>query len=144
MIEDPAGVGIVCVILFGIILTIVAGYYFVRVALRYHTGKRPAALQERAAGAGQARTMAVLSLVVGPLFAVVPCSFNLPMAIASHGLRWPDLATACLATLAVGALAGTISGGAFWASSALLGQVRKTLKKRSRGGTWDPEFHGLS
>jgi hypothetical protein len=144
MIEDSAGFEIVCVILFGITLIVVAGYYFVRVALGYLTGKRPAALQERSAGAGQARTMARLSFVVGPLFTALPCAFILLMAPTDRGFRWPDVARALLTTLGVGAVAGTISGGAFWASSALLGRVRKTLKKRGHGPAWDPDFDGVA
>jgi hypothetical protein len=46
--------------------------------------------------------------------------------------------------IGAGALAGIIGGGAFWVSSALLGRVRKTVKKWARGGVWDPDLDGVA
>jgi hypothetical protein len=40
----------------------------------------------------------------------------------------------------VGAVAGVIAAGAFWATSSLLGNVRKAAKRLS--GVRDPEFDG--
>ena len=132
-----AAFGIISLILFGITLTFVAGFYVARVARGYLSGERTAALQERVAGARQAGNLALVALACGPILSGCICLVLLPILIWFPDFRLLHYIGMSTLMIGVGTLAGIIGGGAFWASSTLMGQVRKTLNKRGRGRAWD-------
>jgi hypothetical protein len=144
IVEIGAVFGIIALILFGITLTFVSAFYFVRVAGGYFSSRRAGVLQERAAGASQAGNLALLALGCGPVLAIFIGLITLPATVRLPGFRLLDSIAAFFTIAGVGTVAGMIAGGAFWVCSSLLGRVRKTLKKRARGRAWDPDFDGLS
>ena len=145
ILEVLAFFGIVSLVLFGITLIAVGGFYFVRVVGAYLGRKRDSALQERASAAMQAGNLAWMAVVCGPLlgfFGGLISTLPAVMIERRMGFLW-HVEMLFLIT-GLGALAGIIAGGAFWASSAALGRVRKTVKRLARGGVWDPDLDGLA
>jgi hypothetical protein len=134
----------VVLILFGITLVFVAGYYFLRVASSALKGHSIGALQTRVAAAMQAGNLGLMAVVCGPLVGCFIGLMTLPAVMAEPGFGFFQLVLLLLLSMGLGALAGIIAGGAFWASSTLLGRVRKTVKKWTRRGVWDPDLDGLA
>jgi hypothetical protein len=137
--------GILSLILFGITLVFVAGFYFVRVIRAYLRLRRAGALQERAAGATQAGDLAWLAITCGPVIGLLATAPAFLIMIIGHKFDPSWIGRSLVATLvAIGicTLAGTITAAAFWTSSTLLSQARKALKPRARGGVWDPDLDG--
>jgi hypothetical protein len=129
--------------LFGIALIFVGGFYLVRVARGYISVKGVGARQERSAGATQARNLALMTLVCGPIVAILLDLVTLPMVIWLPGFRFLDFLGSLALMIGMGTLAGLIGGGAFLTSSSVLGRIRKAVKPWKRGGIWDPDLDGL-
>ncbi len=134
----------VALILFGITLIVVAGFYVFRVAISSLVSTPFIARKNRAILATDAGKTALLALVCGPIVAFFCGLATLPMLMTEPGFGFVAFIPHLLLVTGLGALAGIIAGGAFWASSALLGRVRKTVKKFARRGVWDPELDGLA
>ncbi len=133
----------VSLILFGITLIGVGGFYLVRSFGRVALGKASSGLRERLAESRESGSLAWLALLCGPMLGFPLCLPTLPV-VAITGLNLGGCLWALLLMTGLGILAGIIGGVAFWASSSLLGTVRKSVKKWRRGGVWDPEFDGLA
>jgi hypothetical protein len=134
----------VILILFGITLVFVAAFYFLRVVISSLRGKPFVAIQKRAAAAMQAGNLAWMAVICGPLVALFGAMATIPMLIREPGFGFIAIILDLLLFTGLGVLAGIIAGGAFWTSSILLGRVRKTVKKWSRRGDWDPDLDGLA
>jgi hypothetical protein len=143
IMESVAFAAVLILILFGITLICVAGYYFIRVAGSSLFGKPFTALQKRTAAAVQSANLSLMTVVCGPLIGLFICLISLPVMLIS-GLKFIEFVKQIPILTGAGALAGIIGGGAFWVSSALLGRVRKTVKKWARGGVWDPDLDGVA
>jgi hypothetical protein len=129
-------------ILFGITLIGVGGFYFFRIIREYFRAKPFVAIERKAAAAMQAADLGWLAIVCGPLLGVVIFLLVLPLSLflgppPEGPLEIPKL---LVLMVGIGAVAGAITAGAFWASSALLGNVRKAAKRLR--GVRDPEFDG--
>jgi hypothetical protein len=129
-------------ILFGITLIGVGGFYFLRIVREYFRAKPFAAIEKKAAAAMQAADLGWLAIVCGPVFgvAVFLCVLlgTLFLGPPPEGLF--EIPKLLVIMVGVGAVAGAITAGAFWSSSALLGNVRKAAKRLR--GVRDPEFDG--
>jgi hypothetical protein len=140
IVEVLSCAAVVLLILFGITLIIVGGYYFVRFAIPSLFGKSFTALQKRSAAAMQSGHLALLALVCGPLVSTFVGLVTLLALLREPGFEFLAATKLFLLMTGLGTLAGIIAGGAFWASSKLLGRARKTVKKWTRGGVWDADF----
>ena len=92
----------------------------------------------------QAGNLGLMAVVCGPLVGCFIGLMTLPALMREPGFGFVQLVLVPLLSMGLGALAGIIAGGAFWVSSTLLGRVRKTVKKWSRRGVWDPDLDGLA
>jgi hypothetical protein len=129
-------------ILFGITLIGVGGFYFFQIIRECFRAKPVVALEKKAAVAMQAADLGWLAIVCGPVFGVAIFSLVL---LGTLFLGPPpegrfEIPKLLVIMVGVGAVAGAITAGAFWASSALLGNVRKAAKRLR--GVRDPEFDG--
>ena len=143
MVLDLLGfVVVLLLVLFGLTLLCVGGFFGLRIVREYFGGKPFAAFEKKAAAAIQAADLGWLAIVCGPL---VPALIFLPMLPLSLFFGPPDgslleMSKTLPIVVGVGAVAGVITAGAFWVSSALLGNVRKAAKRLR--GVRDPEFDG--
>ncbi len=128
-------------LIFSLTMIAIGGYYLLRVAQGAFGGLSGSAARERAEGADQARRLALLSLICGPLFTTGPTLVLLPVVVFNDGFLKSLLVL--LVSLAVGLVAGLISGGAFLVTARLLGPMRKQIRKWRRGKAWDPDFDGI-
>jgi hypothetical protein len=133
--------GVLFAFLFSLTMIAIGGYYLLRVAQGAFGGLSGSAARERADGADQARRLALLSLICGPLLTMGLTLIFLPLLVITGGFLKSLLAL--LISLAVGLGAGLISGGAFLVTARLLGPVRKQIRKWRRGKAWDPDFDGI-
>lgn len=129
-------------VLFGLTLFCVGGFFCFRIVREYFRGKPFTAFETKAAAAIQAADMGWLAIVCGPL---VPVFIFLPSFLVSLFLLSPDeslleMSKMLPVMVGVGGVAGVIAAGAFWVSSAFLGNVRKAAKRLR--GVRDPEFDG--
>ncbi len=138
-------VGWIVAVLFSLTMIAIGGYYLLRVAQGAFGGLSGSAARERAEGADQARRLARLSLICGPCFTTIPALFMLPVLMIEQGFRFGLLIYLfmVLVVMAIGLVAGLISGGAFIVTARLLGPVRKQIRKWRRGKAWDPDFDGI-
>ena len=141
-LSNLVGTVMILLMLFGITLIGVGGYFFLRVFRDYRVAKPAIAYEKKATAAIESATLGQVAVVCGPLLGLVVSFASLPLLLFKEprygfyaAVKWVILMTA------VGAVAGVILGGAFWVSSACLGNVRKAAKKRLRG-VLDPEFDG--
>ena len=143
VVELLGFVAILFLVLFGLTLLCVGGYFCLTIVREYFRGKPFAVFEKKATSAIQAADMGWLAIVCGPL---IPVLIFLPMLpLSLFGLRRPDgslleMSKMLPIVIGVGAVAGVIAAGAFWVSSALLGNVRKAAKRLR--GVRDPEFDG--
>jgi uncharacterized membrane protein YciS (DUF1049 family) len=133
---------VLLLVLFGLTLICVGGYFCARIAREYFRSKPFAVFEKKATAAIQAADLGWLAIVCGPL---VPVLIVLPMLSISLFVRPADgspleVFQMLPIVFGVGAVAGVIAAGAFWISSALLGNVRKAAKRLR--GVRDPEFDG--
>jgi hypothetical protein len=140
IVEVLFSTAVVLLILFGITLIVVGGYYSIPVAVSSLFGKPFTALQKRSAAAMQSGHLAWMAVVCGPLVSSFVGLMTLPAMLGEPGFGFLAAMKALLLLAGLGTLAGIIAGGAFWASSVLLGRARKTVKKWARGGVWDGDF----
>jgi hypothetical protein len=141
MIKDVAVVATILLILFSITLISVGGFYFLRMIREYFRSKPFVAFEKKAAAAIQAADMGRVAIVCGPIlgFAIAVPGLLLFLFVGpDRDFHSPPLFL--LFVVGVGAVAGAITAGAFWISSALLGNVRKAAKRLR--GVRDPEFDG--
>jgi len=132
----------VVLVLFGITLVGVGGFFLVRVFREYFRAKPFSAFEKKAAAAIQAADLGWLAIACGPLLGFFISLMGLPVGLL---LRKPDddpyeFPKMMILMIGVGAVAGVFAGGAFWVSSGLLGNVRKATKRLR--GVRDPEFDG--
>jgi hypothetical protein len=135
---------IIGLLLFGILLTFMAGYFLLRVVGAYWRGRGAVARRERAEGSRQAREMAMLALICGPVVGGGITLMMLPLVFIRSDFRFLDYLGILAVTTGIGAFAGLIAGGAFRVTGVCLGRVRKTLKTWKRGGVWDADLDGLA
>lgn len=133
--------GFIVAVLFSLTVIAIGGYYLLRVAQGAFGGLSGSAARERAEGADQARRLALMTLICGPLLTVGLTLPFLPMFAFQLGFQGCLLAL--LMMLALGLVTGLIGGGAFYVTARLLGPVRKQIRKWRRGKAWDPDFDGI-
>ena len=118
----------------------VSGFYYLPIIREYLRAKPFAAFEKKAAAAMQAADLGWLAMVCGPLFKVFIFLPVLPISLflgppPEGPLEIPKL---LFLMVVAGAVAGATTACAFWASSALLGNVRKAAKLLR--SVRDPEF----
>jgi hypothetical protein len=129
-------------VLFGLTLACVGGSFCLRILREYFRAEPFAAFEKKATAAIQAADLGWLAIICGPLLGVFCYLPAIPISLlvgppSESPFEFPKM----LALMAgVGAVAGVIAAGAFWATSSLLGNVRKAAKRLS--GVRDPEFDG--
>lgn len=133
--------GYVAAVAFSLMLAAIGGYYLLRVAQGAFGGLSGSAARERVEGADQARRLALMMLIYGPLITMTPALLVLPSLAFQHDFR--GCLHALLVMLALGLFTGLIGGGAFYVTARLLGPVRKQIRKWRRGKAWDPDFDGF-
>lgn len=140
------GVGGIVAVSFSLTMIAIGGYYLLRVAQGAFGGLSGSAVRERAKGADQARRLALMTLICGPLFTTIPLLIVLPMLMIERGFRFGLLnyLGVILVVMALGLVTGLIGGGAFYVTARLLGPVRKQIRKWRRGKAWDPDFDGIA
>ena len=129
-------------VLFGLTLVCVGGFFCLRI-IREHFGAKPfAALEKKAAAAIQAADLGWLAIVCGPLLGLFVSLPVLPITLLLGPApdHFYEIPLFLLLLIGLGAVAGAITAGAFWVSSALLGNVRKAAKRLR--GVRDHEFDG--
>jgi hypothetical protein len=129
-------------VLFGLTLLCVGGYFCVRIVREYFRSKPFATFEKKAASAIQAADMGWLALVCGPLVPALIFLLLLPLSlfVGPPDMSLLEMSKMLPIVVGVGAVAGVITAGAFWVSSAFLGNVRKAAKRLR--GVRDPEFDG--
>jgi len=132
-------------ILFGITVVGVGGFFFVRMIGENLRAKPFRAFEGKARAAIQAADLGWVAIACGPLLGLfLSFAIILPVTLAlslTGANRDPDGAMSIsLILTGLGLVAGVILASAFWVSSALLGKVRKAAKRR--GGVRDPDFDG--
>jgi hypothetical protein len=131
-------------ILFGITLTGVGGYFFVRLFAQIRRGKPFQVFEQRASAALQAADLGWVAIACGPVLGFFISLITVSILVVSPaGESDRGLVAAAgdvMLTTGLGLVAGTILASAFWISSALVGKVRKSV--RPRGTAPDPEFDG--
>ncbi len=145
MILDFLGfAALLILILFGITLAGVGGFFLVRTIGENLREKPFRAFESRVKAAIQAADLGCLAIACGPLLGFFISLAILPVALELAPREpHPDPHAAVMMLFlmtGVGLVAGVISGSAFWVSSALLGKVRKVAKRRE--GIWDSDFDG--
>jgi hypothetical protein len=127
-------------ILFVLTLVCVGGFYVLRIIREYFCARPFAAFEKKAAAAIQATDLGWLAIVCGPLLGLFIFLPVLPISlfVGPAPDHFYEIPLFLLLLIGLGALAGAITAGAFWVSSALLGNVRKATKRLR--GVRDPEF----
>jgi hypothetical protein len=144
MILDSLGFAVfLFLVLFGLTLICVGGFFCSRILREYFRAKPLAAFEKRAAAAIQSADLGWLAIVCGPLLGVFIFLPAVPISLLLEPLPESlfEIPKMLVLMAGVGAVAGVIAAGAFWVTSSLLGNVRKARKRLS--GVRDPEFDGL-
>ncbi len=136
-------VPLILMIMFGITLVGIGGYYLIRVVGASLQGKPYQALQKRAIASIQAGNLGWMAIVCGPLFGLFLYLLTLPVMFTLPDFTVIEFGKMILLMIGVGAVAGVIAGGAFWTCSALMRPVRKAVNRLRGRGVWDPELDGL-
>jgi hypothetical protein len=129
-------------ILFGLTLVCVGGFFCLRIVREYFGAKPFAAIEKKAGAAIQAANLGWLAIVCGPMFGLFLFLLVLPITllVGLAPVHFYEIPLFLLMSIGLGAVAGAIAAGAFWVSSALLGNVRKAAKRLR--GVRDPVFDG--
>lgn len=129
-------------VLFGLTLVCVGGFFCLRIIREYFCGKPFAAFEKKATAAIQAADMGWIAIVCGPIFGLVIFLAVLPITLlmGPAPAHFYDIPVALILMIALGAIAGAIAAAAFWVCSAFLGNIRKAAKRLR--GVRDPEFDG--
>lgn len=157
------GFSMVVLILLGLTLIFVGGYYVVRLAAAYCRGRSYEAARTKDESRSQASELAWLALKVGPaiglgvsLFFIVVMTFAAliakllsilfdvqPPGDVPRDLRdFLHFALAAILVTGISTLCGAIAAVAFWTSSAFMRQARKKLKRSRGAGVWDLDLDG--
>ncbi len=133
---------VLLLVLFGLTLVCVGGFFCLRIIRDYFRSKPFATFEKKAAAAIQAADLGWLAIVCGPLLGLFLFSATLPITLFAGPApdHFYEIPLSLLLLIGLGAVAGAIVAGAFWVSSALLGNVRKATKRLR--GVRDPEFDG--
>jgi hypothetical protein len=132
---------ILFLILFGITLAGVCGFYLARLAGVYLGGNPFSVIEKKGRAAMRAAHLGWVAMIAGPIVAFLISLATLPQLHKSEPNRgvFRDVMLLFLIT-GLGAVAGVIAGGAFWMTSAILGKVSNWGKKTR--SPRDPDFDG--